>query len=296
VQTRINRLRADLVTHRPLDVDEAFISEHILKPLANAEYLARIDPQDARERITGSQIEAAWLEVRHAQDAMLRAAPKDEAVLKANAAKARSDAKGRVANDDTTVTELEKALADKPADLARIRELTVRLNGMAHDLSDKEHREQRKFQNQLRFLTVCLAALTAGIVGALWAVPTLLVDLLPAPPGMSMGVAALVAVVCGAIGALISAIPSLSTYPDSTSSPYNPIREQAGLKITVGGISGLLGPILVAAGLTINVDGKALAVQAGTAAGFVMLSALCGAQQEAITRFADRKASSVTPK
>ncbi|SHJ91697.1 hypothetical protein SAMN02745244_03572 [Tessaracoccus bendigoensis DSM 12906] len=81
------------------------------------------------------------------------------------------------------------------------------------------------------------------------------------------------------------------TQAPTNATTFNPVVAQALFKVVVGAWSALVGLIAVAAGLeTASTDGGA-----ASPAGFVMMCALFGAAQEAITRFADEKAAIVKP-
>ena len=99
----------------------------------------------------------------------------------------------------------------------------------------------------------------------------------------------------GMMGALFSALPSVAAIPDKTM-VFNPVREQAVLKIAVGAWSAVFGLFAITAGLvqeSMDQTAGTPSTNVQTFAGFVMTCALFGAAQEALTRFADRKATVV---
>jgi hypothetical protein len=295
VLARVHAMRAEISIHPPAHASPQFVTENIIQPLDRAEYLATKDRLDIWEWFTGSQIEAAWLSLRAAREGIIRTTPDQAPLVLAKASAVINYAKGRLTDDHPLLSKLTSEQSADFPDLATVRELTAQVSALAHDVSDAQHREQRKFQNLLRLLSAVVIAVAVVLVVLVAVVPGFGVGLLPAPSALAPVSAALLALVFGAIGALLSAIPSLTTFPGSTGSPYNPIREQACLKVAFGALCGILGPILISAGFNLGVDAASTDSTHVTMAGFLMLTALCGAQQETISRFADRKANDVAP-
>ena len=122
-------------------------------------------------------------------------------------------------------------------------------------------------------------ALVLLLAVSLWNWP-----LLPALLEKSQVSLVAVAMFFGALGALFSAVPSLAQVPEKVTT-FSPVREQAALKVAVGAWSAIIGLMAVSAGLNSS------ATAPSSLAGFVMVAALFGAGQEAITRFADHKAT-----
>jgi hypothetical protein len=75
--------------------------------------------------------------------------------------------------------------------------------------------------------------------------------------------------------------------PESATS-FSPVREQAALKVVVGAWSAVIGLMAASAALLTKGDTPTTPT---SLAGFAMMAALFGASQEAVTRFADHKAT-----
>jgi hypothetical protein len=243
-----------------------------------------------RERWSGRVVEDCWLELRLAEEALVHIAPGSQ--LPTIAHDALNHARHYLGAGDERVDHLKDELARVERDgsePARLRRSIVPVLSGAHEASDRTYRELRSFQNQLRVLAALLIGM-AGVVAVL--AGTVLDDefarLVPAlTDGTASTAGVSVALASGALGALFSAVPSLAQIPEK-SMPFNPIREQAILKVAVGAWSGLVGMLVVQAGLgTAVTDTSSLA-------GFVIVAALFGAGQEALTRFADHKADGLT--
>lgn len=241
-----------------------------------------------------SQIEACWRELRLAETAILRSSSGDE--LRATAFHAHRRGELNLGASDPEVVELGALLAVDPAgrDLAheiRLRSCALAVLSRSHQASDQHVRNLRSLRTQLRTLGALLAVLAVGFV---LAVRQLHWQVLPTPGATGAGSAGsapmsdwgtvCLAMVAGMLGALFSAIPSLSQVPEQ-SVAFNPLREQAVLKLAVGAWSAVFGLMAVTAGLG-EPDSSTSSI-----AGFTMVAALFGAGQEALTRFADRKAS-----
>jgi len=76
------------------------------------------------------------------------------------------------------------------------------------------------------------------------------------------------------------------------------VQEQAALKVAVGAWSAVVGQMALRAGLladsSVGSAGDA-PQQVACMVGFILWSGMFGASQEALTRFADRKAQAVQP-
>lgn len=262
-----------------------------MEHLSKAETLTD-DPQNFVEAWTGSQVEEAWMYLRLAEESFLQAAIQ-AADVRANAHAALSHARGRLPDGDERVTALTHSIADGGADphlaqIADIKAHTLKVTVASHEISDEQHRAQREFRNRLRSITagLFLMAVVVAIAASLATIPP---NWIPAPAGAShQGHVVVAALLLGALGALFSAVPSLAQAPTNTTT-FNPIVEQALLKVVVGSWSALVGLAAVAAGIQTSEGDTA------SPAGFAMMCALFGAMQEALTRFADHKAAETKP-
>lgn len=263
----------------------------ITRYLAEATELAT-KPQTPFEWWFGSNAEAAWTKVRLAEEALMLVTA-DAPAIKAHGFGALSHAKGRLDDGDTRVTELKGLLAATGSDVQplEIRRLAHAVAVASHEVSDREHRDQREFRNRLRLVVIVLGilALVLGVIALVRPMPG---GWVPVPGGVtSQGHAIAGALALGAMGALFSAVPSLSQMP-ANSTTFNPVVEQALLKIVVGAWSALVGLVVVMAGLKVEAVEE---LSPTSPAGFALMCALFGAMQEALTRFADAKAAATKP-
>lgn len=237
-------------------------------------------------------IENCWRALHLAEEELVLHIPEnDEPRILAAARTAQEHARRQLPADDVLVQALTGLPEGQGSDAAARRDAAVEVLRASHAASTAQHRRQRSFQNQLRLLCTLLALLAAAAVLVLARRGTPL-DLIPIPPGLGGdGAALLLALVAGGMGALFSALPSLSQLP-AQSSPFDPVREQAALKIIVGAWSAVVGLVVVHAGVAGVETGGA---DPASLAGWVVTAAAFGAAQEALTRFADRKADEVAP-
>jgi hypothetical protein len=245
---------------------------------------------------SGGVIEACWRELRLAEEAFTHVVP--ESQLPMLAAGAVDHAKFYIGPEDKRTEGLNASLSafmngggggsgtGPDSRAAVLRSAITSVLAAAHEASDTRHQDLRAFRNQLRVLAAVLFVLAALLVVVAFGPFRDELLLLPEPAGVSGGWAVVFAFGAGALGALFSAIPSLAQIPEKAL-VFNPQREQAVLKVAIGAWSGLVGMVAVKAGLTAEAaDGSAT-----TLAGFVIVAAMFGAAQEAITRFADHKAT-----
>lgn len=288
VLDRVGRLRAEaavLKCAHPNDVD-------VGQACAFLEKAAQLAAQGAVSLTPARSIENCWRYLRLAEEDLLTRVPVgDSARIHAAAVRAQARGRQQLGSDHDLTRALDEAMSTKkPA--AEVLELAKIVTINTHVGSTAQHMRQRSFRTQLRWLTLILAVLAAGLVTALYSFGGGPPNLMPVPPALpNTATAALAAMALGSLGALFSAVPSLSNLP-AQSSPFNPVREQAALKIVVGSWSAVVGLVVVQAGI-----GEASTSEAdtGTLAGFAIMAAFFGASQEALTRFADKKAGEVAP-
>jgi hypothetical protein len=288
VLDRVGRLRVEIET---IQSGNREIAQTVEDNLDAAE---AIGTSGVARFASGRQIENAWRHLRLAEEGLLRLIPDaDETKISAAATKALAHARRDLPADDAIAKDLKDVLPVTAQNRALVLRLTQDLTIAAHEARTGQHLSQRAFRNQIRTVTGILAGLGICSVIVLASSP----DggpsgLLPGPNGLKTWEVALLALLMGSMGALFSAVPSLSQVP-SQSSPFTPIKDQAALKVAVGAWSAVVGLIVVNAGMSTNQADNA--AQAGTLAGFAIMSAFFGASQEALTRFADRKAADVAP-
>jgi hypothetical protein len=247
---------------------------------------------------SGGVIEDCWRELRLAEEAFSYIVPPGQ--LPGRAEDALNHARFYLKPDDKRPEGLTAALSEfkkrdggphdrGPADSGTevLRTAITSVLAAAHVASDLRHQDLRAFRNQLRVLASVLFVLAALFVAVSFGPFEGQFLLLPEPSGVTGGWAVVFAFGAGGLGALFSAIPSLAQIPEKAV-VFNPQREQALLKVAIGAWSGFIGLVTVKAGLTTDAGG---AEDATTLAGFVIVAGLFGAAQEAITRFADNKAT-----
>lgn len=240
-----------------------------------------------RQWASGSHVEAAWSALHVAEERLAAGVGADAAHVRPLAQDAIDHARRNLPADHALLTALTAELAAERHDWAEIRQLSVEVLAAAHEAGDQLHQEQRELRNRLAATVVLLGGLAVATVAVIFALPHHgPATLLPKPPGINTGTAVLVAMLMGLVGAMFSAIPSLAQVPKSVS-PFNPIQEQAALKLVVGAWSAVIGLMVVGAGMG---DAGQL-THATNLAGFAIMSAMFGASQEALTRFADAKAA-----
>ncbi len=239
-------------------------------------------PVSLRQWWSGIRVEDCWTELRLAEEGLLYLTGKDS--LYTNAYDALNHARFYLPVGDRRVEHLQYMTRLEHPDRAELRSSILPVLSGAHEASDNAHRALRNFQNQVRVLAAGLLALAMLAALVVFLVPDL--SLMPGPGGISQGWALVLTLAAGGLGALFSAIPSLAQVPE-TAVLFNPIREQAALKVVVGMWSGVVGLLVVSAGLEQGTAGSS------TVAGLFIVAALFGSSQEALTRFADHKASTL---
>lgn len=302
VLDRAGRLEQELHEYdSPESADEVTTARRNIKA---AEGIAG-DPTWRPQGWSGRSTENAWRHLRLAEEALTHLAaehPLRRHELTTMTARVLSLAPSYLPVDDAALKEL-RTLHDTTGkdgtQWSRYAELAGDVTVRYHEAATTAHHQQRSFRNQLRGLTLVLLALAAGGVLALALVGPPAESLVAAPEGLQPWVAAAVAMGMGSVGALFSAVPSLAAKP-TEATPFNTLKEQAALKVVVGAWSAVVGLVVVTAGLTspgsdVSEVTALVATEGVSLAGFALMAAYFGATQEALTRFADRKASAVDP-
>jgi hypothetical protein len=272
--SRLDRLEslARLAFSDTADANALLVHSHVdaARSLVNG----RAQP---REWWTGARVEATWRHLRVAQEALFESST--GAAVRAQASVTLSQGTVVLGPSDPRVKELKRLLSlQHPASEGELISAGSVVLSAAHEQADRQYRELRQFRNGLRILNGLLIVLGLCLLFAAWFWDW---SLLPLTDGIPTNSLIVLAMFFGSLGALFSAIPSLSQMPDRAT-PFSPVAEQATLKVVVGAWSAVVGLMAVAAGLG-SADTSQLS-------GFAMVAALFGAGQEAITRFADHKA------
>ncbi|SBT66504.1 hypothetical protein GA0070622_3527 [Micromonospora sediminicola] len=231
------------------------------------------------EWLRGGNLEYAWQTVHSVERAMVELRTPEELVGLLGAY--RGAAAQFLAADDKVLTDLDP-VADA-ATPALIRAKAQALLLRYHSVSDEFHESVRRLRN--RMLGLSVFALVAEVLVVLVQWRSHDVRLLKAPVDAA-GVPAwrllFFVLIAGALGAFISALPSMIT-SRSGGLPYKLPFQQGLLKLAIGPLVAVVGIMLVIGGLvetTVNSTAALLGV-----------AIVFGAGQQAVTAFADRRAA-----
>lgn len=278
---RIEQKLAALNGGRPRRLPEQFEKEQVAGRTSKARQYVN-QHASLRQRWAGVQIEDCWRELRLAEEGLIYLSP--SAQLRSSGNDVLNHAQQYLPAGDKRVEHLQEILGKEDSSDEDLRSSILPVLSAGHEASDKAHQALRSFQNQLRVLAAALFLM--AIVTSILAFTLTGPALVPIPVGLSQGWAFVLILAAGGFGALFSAIPSLAQIPEKAV-PFNPVLEQASLKVAVGVWSGFVGLLVVSAGL------ESATADSSTLAGMLIVAALFGASQEALTRFADHKASSL---
>ncbi|NES27508.1 hypothetical protein GCE86_12410 [Micromonospora terminaliae] len=231
------------------------------------------------EWLRGGRLEYAWQTIHAVERAMVELRTPEEllGLLPAYQSAAAQFLKA----DDKVLTDFD-ATADANAP-ARFRAKAQALLLRYHSASDEFHESVRRLRNRMLGLSVFALVAEALMVLVQWRSRD--VQLLK-PPTDAGGVPAwrllFFVLIAGALGAFISALPSMIT-SRSGGLPYKLPFQQGLLKLAIGPLVAVVGIMLVIGGLvetTVNSTAALLGV-----------AIVFGAGQQAVTAFADRRAS-----
>jgi hypothetical protein len=292
VRSRARKLRADAEAlkreRRTSPTGPDPLDSEVLVPVNRADDLAAHDSVTPLEWWSGSEVEECWRLLRQAEEGLLGLAGGAALVQRARSALAHAEHSPGV--DAVLTASLRTELEKQKPDETALRRAALDVVRTSHDLSDAQHQRVRSYRNQLMGVSAVLVLLAGALLlGLHLTSPDGVVGhLVPVPESFRLGTAPTVALVMffGALGALFSAVPSLAQAPESNS-PFNLPRQQALLKVLAGAWSAVLGLLFVQAQLL--ADNPAVA----SLGSLVALAVVFGAGQEAVTRFADHKASAL---
>ncbi|MBU8861080.1 MULTISPECIES: hypothetical protein [unclassified Micromonospora] len=231
------------------------------------------------EWLRGGNLEYAWQTIHSVERAMVALRSPDE--LTGLLPAYRSAAAQVLPADDKVLTDLDLSAAT-PSDAllrARVQALLLR----HHSASDEFHESARRLRN--RMLGLSVFALVAEILVVLVQWRSHDVRLLEAPTDAG-GVPAwrllFFVLIAGALGAFLSALPSMIT-SRSGGLPYKLPFQQGLLKLAIGPLVAVVGIMLVIGGL--------VETSVSSTAALLGLAIVFGAGQQAVTAFADRRAA-----
>ncbi len=242
---------------------------------------------------TGASVEAAWRCLRQAERGLLMTV-KDEAVV-SMATKIRDGAVNAPGVSRAALKRLTDALPDAAnpkGDCGALRDAALEVHRLRYDASDRSHQSARRFRNQLLTVTLTLLTLALLLVLGQWLAGFKLFVVPVGSGQLGETWSLLLVMFFGAVGALFSALPSLATQPKSAS-PFDIAHQQALLKVTTGVWSAVIGVLAVTTGMVTSTEGSGSPTVLASVGALVMMAAIFGAGQEAVTRFADRNAREI---
>lgn len=298
VKGRLTRLEAEarwLHQSRQPSADQlALMRSQVCQPLADLNVVLRTSPRwnvlsKLRLWFLGSEIEECWRLLRQAEEGLLIV---DDRGVRSHAESALVVGNAVLGNADPKVQNLARELEDTgtPSAEMALQRAAFDVLSHAHEVSDGRHRQMRGFRNQLFGLSGVLLILAAALV--LFQRFVMDAPLIPPPAAETWRpeptTTLILVMFSGCIGALFSAVPSLAQIPEADH-PFDLARAQAILKCVIGMWSAVVGILVVEAAIA----GATAQADSSTLAGLFIVAALFGAGQEAITRFADHKATTI---
>ncbi|MFG1739033.1 hypothetical protein ACGFLT_13485 [Micromonospora chalcea] len=231
------------------------------------------------EWLRGGNLEYAWQTIHSVERAMVALRSSDE--LTGLLPAYRSAAAQVLPAEDKVLTDLDSATGGVPVELlrARVQALLLRY----HSASDEFHESARRLRNRMLGLSVFALLAEVLVVLVQWRTHDL--RLLEAPTDAG-GVPAwrllFFVLIAGALGAFLSALPSMIT-SRSGGLPYKLPFQQGLLKLAIGPLVAVVGIMLVIGGL--------VETSVSSTAALLGLAIVFGAGQQAVTAFADRRAA-----
>lgn len=175
------------------------------------------------------------------------------------------------------VTELVPTIDDRIAVAAAHR--------AGFETSNRFHQDARAFRNRLVVMTLIalFAALALGLLQAL--IPSAAILTRPDDAnGIVRWQLLAMVMVFGAIGALLTTIPAMSSIP-RVKSPFNFPLQQAYLKIIVGALTAVVGVVVT--------GGSAISTGFRSIGALISAAVVFGAAQQVVTQFLDKRAGQI---
>jgi hypothetical protein len=228
----------------------------------------------------GTEIERAWARLREVEERTVDLLPDEE--LLARATEALAHAHVYLNDDDKRVQHLKDLQKEgiSQTSTSALRSSIVDVLRASHARADQHNQEARYLRNRL---------LLASAFGLLVAVLIVLVQWwlhdIPILPSPNDWRGLLVVMLFGAVGAMITAIPTVSKIP-SDYGPFNLPQQQALLKLVIGPLVAVIGLLILGAEV----------LQIGTPKTWtatLLLAVVFGAGQHAVTRYVDQRASEI---
>jgi len=172
-----------------------------------------------------------------------------------------------------------------PVPRARPRVIIGAVITRASEVTDEFHRSARAFRNRLFITLLLILTVAIGLVLLQWRLPNAAIfEQPPGTTGIARWTLMLLVMIFGSLGALVTAIPSMSAIR-RVASPFNFPLQQALVKISFGSLTALVGVVAIGAD--------------GVTKGFTSLQSLIttaiifGAGQQLVTRFLDKRAGEI---
>lgn len=173
-----------------------------------------------------------------------------------------------------------------PPDPADPRVLIELVLSHARGRSDSFHQEARAFRNRLLLTSALCFAAAVALVLLQWRMPTAPIFQIPRNHGshVSRWLLMLLIMVFGAVGALVTAIPAMAAIP-RLESPFNFPLQQGYVKIFFGGLTALVGVVVIG---NTGVTNGLTSFQS-----LIGVAIVFGAGQQAVTQFLDKRAGKI---
>ncbi|SBT44340.1 hypothetical protein [Micromonospora narathiwatensis] len=277
VRTKIDDLYQQLLSLGSGDATNAARVAQLRQQLSGVE--AVLGRSGVVDWLRGGKIEYAWQTIHAVERAVVELRTPEELIGLLPAY--QDSAAQYLKADDRVLVDFDAAkdLAAPEVFRAKVQALLLR----THAASDEFHESARRLRNRMLGISVFALVAEALMVLVQWGSSD--VHLLK-PPTDATGVAAwrllFFVLLAGALGAFISALPSMIT-SRSGGLPYKLPFQQGLLKLAVGPLVAVAGIMLVIGGL--------VETTVGSTAALLGVAIVFGAGQQAVTAFADRRAA-----
>jgi hypothetical protein len=233
----------------------------------------------------GTEIERAWARLREVEERTVHLLPNPE--LPACAANAARHGTSYLRANDLGLQHLQalRAQQDPPASADELRSSIVGVLREASDKADQANREARYLRNRLLIASAFSVLFAVAIVLAQSSLEGVsFVDKADKWDGSGWSYLVVV-MVFGGVGAMFTAIPAISKIP-SNFGPFNLPLQQGLLKIAFG-------PLVAVVGIALLNTGVSPQTMPKTLPSLLLMAALFGAGQHAVTKYVDQRAEQI---
>jgi hypothetical protein len=245
----------------------------------------------SREKVTawkwwwGTEVDRAWARLREVEERTVHLLPDPE--LPVCLADAVRHAHAYLDADDPRVQHMLAVSAhqDPPRSTDELRASIVSVLRAAHERADQANKEARYLRNRLLLASAFSALFAAAIVSTQAVLEhTSFVDGAERWAGGRWSYLVVI-MVFGGVGALFTAIPAISKIP-SNHGPFNLPLQQGLLKIAFG-------PLVAVVGIALLNTGVSSQFVPESVPKVLLMAALFGAGQHAVTRYVDQRAEQI---